>query len=253
MLHTQSSTFEVAWSIVSANRPSYIYGISNRQPVAVFTWSQGGIDAQWAFKYWPSTRERVTDLVAFSPDFHGTIIAELTDTGAPQPPAILQQQYSSNLIQALRSNGGDSAYVPTTTIYSGFYDEVVQPMSGTSASAYLLDARDVGVSNNEVQQVCPTGSPGGSLYSHEGILYNPLGYALAVDALTHDGPGQPSRLNLNQVCETYLTPGLDLEDFMVTENSILIAGVATLVYVDKVYEEPQIKCKFSLRSIYCCR
>lgn len=47
---------------------NYIYGISNHRDVAVISWSQGGIDAQWAFKYWPSTRSRVTDHIALSPD-----------------------------------------------------------------------------------------------------------------------------------------------------------------------------------------
>ena len=224
---------------------NYIYGISNHRKPAVFSWSQGGIDAQWAFKYWPSTRQRVTDLVAFSPDFHGTILANLIAIGEPLPPSVLQQQYDSNFINTLRSNGGDSAYVPTTTVYSGFFDEIVQPQSGRNASAFLLDARRKGVTNNEVQAVCPDGSAGGSFYTHEGTLYNPLGFALAVDALKHDGPGRPGRLNLAAVCEPYLTPGLDLADFLLTENAILVAGATLLTYPDKVFEEPAIKRELS--------
>lgn len=219
---------------------NYIYGISNHRKPAVFSWSQGGINAQWAFKYWPSTRQRVTDLVAFSPNFHGTILANLIAIGEPLPPSVLQQQYDSNFISTLRSNGGDSAYVPTTTVYSGFFDEIVQPQSGRNASAFLLDAGPKAVTNNEVQAVCPDGSAGGS-YTHEGTLYNPLGFALAVDALKHDGPGRPSRLNLAAVCEPYLTPGLDLADFLLTENAILVAGATLLTYPEKVFEEPTIK------------
>lgn len=220
---------------------NYIYGISNHREVAVFSWSQGGIDSQWAFKYWPSTRNRTTDLVAFSPDFHGTVLANLIAApGEPLEPSLLQQEYNSNFITTLRANGGDSAYVPTTTVYSGFFDEIVEPQQGTGASAYLLDARGVGVTNNEVQLVC-AGQIAGSFYTHEGTLYNPLGFALAVDAIQHDGPGQMSRLNLAQVCSTYLTPGLDLTDFLLTENSILIAGIAILEDPDKVFVEPPIK------------
>lgn len=131
--------------------------------------------------------------------------------------------------------------MPTTTVYSGFFDEIVEPQQGTNASAYLLDARQKGVTNNEVQQVCPDGSPGGSFYTHEGTLYNPLGFALVKDALSHKGPGRASRLNLQAVCSTYLTPGLDLTDFLLTENSILIAGIAIVVYPNKVLNEPPIK------------
>ena len=232
---------------------NYIYGISNHRKPAVFSWSQGGIDAQWAFKYWPSTRSRVTDLVAFSPDFHGTILADLIAVGEPLPPAVLQQKYNSDFITTLRANGGDSAYVPTTTVYSGFFDEIVEPQQGTNASAFILDARRKGVSNNEVQAVCPPGSAGGSFYTHEGTLYNPLGFALAVDALKHEGPGRSSRLNLATVCAPYLTPNLELAEFLLTENAILVAGAAILAYPNKVFDEPPIKREcYRIRSIYVC-
>lgn len=219
----------------------YISGISGCRAVAVTSWSQGGIDAQWAYKYWPSTRGKVTDQVAISPDYHGTVLANfITTLDVPFPPAILQQEYNSNFITTLRADGGDSAYVPTTTIYSGFLDEIVEPQQGTGASAYLLDARGVGVSNNEVQTVC-RGGLAGTFYTHEGVLYNPLAFALFVDALTHDGPGRPERLDLAQVCATYLTPGLDLTDFLLTENTIPIAGFEILVYPSPTTVEPPIK------------
>lgn len=221
---------------------NYIYGISNHRQVSVISWSQGGIDAQWAFKYWPSTRSRVSDHIALSPDYHGTITA--SNTGQPQPPAFLQQAYNSNFITTLRSNGGDAAYVSTTTVYSGFYDEIVEPQQGRNASAYLKSSRSATASNNEVQLVCP-GQVAGSFYTHEGILFNPLGYALAMDALTHDGPGQPSRLDLTSVCSSYLTPGLDLTDFLLTENTIVFATVTSETYPNKTTTEPPIKGKWS--------
>lgn len=220
---------------------NYIYGISNQRKVATISWSQGGIDAQWAYKYWPSTRNRVTDHIAFSPDYHGTKFANILDAGEPLPPSIIQQEYDSNFTTTLRSNGGDSSYVPTTTVYSGLFDEIVEPQQGRGASAFLKNARGIGASNNQVQLVCPPGSPARSFYTHEGTLYNPLGYALMVDALSHDGPGKADRLDLDAVCENYFTPGLDVTDFLLTENSILIAGVAILTYPNKVFDEPQIK------------
>ncbi|EMD00999.1 hypothetical protein BAUCODRAFT_191248 [Baudoinia panamericana UAMH 10762] len=227
---------------------NYIYGISNKRKVAVFGWSQGNIDSQWAYKYWPSTRSKVTDHVAFSPDYHGTVIANFIALNEPLPPSLLQQEYNSNFITTMRRNGGDSAYVPTTTIYSGFFDEIVEPQQGTGASAFLLGNNGIAVSNNEVQTVC-AGQAAGSFYTHEGTLYNPLGYALAVDALSHDGPGNPSRLDLPTVCSQYLTPGLDLGDFLETENSILIAGLAIGVYPNKVVTEPAIKSKYLERTM----
>jgi hypothetical protein len=219
---------------------NYIYGISNQRPVAIGAWSQGNIDAQWAYKYWPSTRDRVTDHIGFSPDYAGTVLANvIAIPGEPLPPSILQQEATANFIRTLRNKGGDSSYVPTTNIYSAT-DEVVQPQFGDAASGRLLDARGAGASNNEVQVVCK-GQAAGSLYTHEGVMYNPLAFALLKDALAHNGTGQPSRLNLNSVCNDYLTPELDLGDFLVTENSVVVAALAILSYPDKVHQEPPIK------------
>lgn len=241
LMDAQTNSEYVAYAI------NYIYGISNRRKVAVAGWSQGNINAQWAFKFWPSARSRVTDHVAFSPDYHGTTIANLlVAPGVPLPPSVLQQQYNSHFIQALRRNGGDSAYVPTTTIYSALLDEVVQPQEGTGASAFLLDARNAGASNNEAQSVC-AGQLAGSFYTHEGTLYNPLGFALLKDALANDGPGSPQRLDLGAVCNDFITPGLDLTEFLLTENTVVIAGAAILLYDKSVTAEPAIRGKSLLR------
>jgi hypothetical protein len=201
---------------------NYISGISGNNNISVIAWSQGNLDTQWALKYWPSTREVVNDFISISADFHGTLVADILCPEFPKlpcPPAVIQQGYSSNFVTRLRQNGGDSAYVPTTSIYSGV-DDIVEPQQGTGASAYINDARGVGVSNNEVQIVC-NGYPAGGFYTHEGVLYNPLAYALAVDALTHAGPGEPSRLNLPSVCNAITSPGLSLADVIGTEGKCL--------------------------------
>ncbi|KAF4341978.1 lipase B [Fusarium beomiforme] len=229
---------------------NYIAAISKRS-VAIIAWSQGNIDAQWAFKYWPSTRKITTDHIAISADYKGTILANFVDlSGITNNPSVVQQEAGSNFIKTLRSNGGDSGYVPTTSLYSSFLDEIVQPQVGTSASAYLLDERNVGVTNAEVQKVC-AGKPGGSFYTHESMLVNPLSFALAKDALTHDGPGDISRLNLGTVCGSSLAPGLGLEDLLITENSIVIAGIALVTYLPKVKEEPAIK-GYALKQTGTC-
>lgn len=225
---------------------NYIASITSRQDLAIVSWSQGGLATQWVLKYWPSTRKVVGDFFPVSPDFKGTALANLlclspnSEFGLdPCPPSVVQQEATSKYIKALRSDGGDSAYVPTTTFYSGFFDEIVEPQQGTKASAYLSDARGVGVSNNEVQTVC-AGKLAGTFYGHAGVLFNPLVYALIADGLQNAGPGRTNRIDLASVCNSYAAPGLDLDDVLSTLGLIPTAGVLLLTYPDRRVTEPTL-------------
>ncbi|KAH7021682.1 hypothetical protein B0J12DRAFT_790501 [Macrophomina phaseolina] len=220
----------------------YVSAVSGGSNVSVIAWSQGNLDAQWAFKYWPSARKLVANFISISADFHGTILANVLCPSFPKlpcPPSVIQQRYTSGFIRTLRIDDGDSAYVPTTSIFSAT-DEIVEPQHGQSASAFIKDARNVGVSNNEVQSIC-AGQPAGSLYTHEGVLFSPLAYALIVDALTNPGPGDPSRLDLGTLCQQVVTPELSLEDALVTQATLVIAVLNLYTYKDKVFIEPPIK------------
>ncbi|KFA81208.1 hypothetical protein S40288_07527 [Stachybotrys chartarum IBT 40288] len=229
---------------------NYIASLTKRN-VAVIGWSQGNLIAQWAFKYWPSTRKTTTDHVAVSANYNGSASSGFSSAiAATKKPSLLQQQAESKFIARLRSDGGDSAYVPTTSIYTGNYDQIVLPQSGRGASAYLLDSRRVGVSNTEVQSTC-FGQTAGGFYTHEGVLANPLTFALAKDAITNHGPGQVSRIRAREVCNTYMAPGLSLKEFLKTENAMLIAGSAILFDELQAYEEPAIK-HYATRDALSC-
>ncbi|KAH7406625.1 hypothetical protein DE146DRAFT_607581 [Phaeosphaeria sp. MPI-PUGE-AT-0046c] len=226
---------------------NYISAVSgsNKDNLAVISWSQGGLDTQWALKYWPSTRKVVKDFLPVSADFKGTILANVlcltpnSDISVLCPPSVIQQEATSDYVNALRSGGGDSAYVPTTSFYSGFFDEVVEPQQGTIASAFMNDARGVGASNHEVQRVC-AGRLGGGFYGHASVLAHPLTYALIVDALNNSGPGSLSRIDVDSVCSNIVAPGLDLDDFIATLGLIPVAGVTLLAYPDRRLAEPQL-------------
>lgn len=223
---------------------NYVYAVSCNEQIAVISWSQGGPDTQWAYQYWPSTRSTTTDFIATSPDFHGTVNAYFLAPGfpdIPNPPSIWQQEYDSKFISTLRAGGGDSAYVDSTSIWS-ITDEIVQPQYNPVASAAFAENANcpaVSATNNQIQTVCQ-GRPGGGLYTHEGVLYNPLTFALAYDALTHPGPGQISRLDLNKICNELVAPGLSLEDVLATEGLIPLAALNYLLYPDKVFAEPAV-------------
>ncbi|KAH7025020.1 uncharacterized protein B0I36DRAFT_424657 [Microdochium trichocladiopsis] len=220
---------------------NYIAALTSRDDVGIVAWSQGNLDCQWAYKYWPSTRAVVTDHVAVSADYAGTVFANAATLLVPlltNDPSVLQQEAGSAFVTRLRQGGGDSALVPTTSLYSGYFDEVVQPQSGTGASAFLR-----GATNVEVQQACGGKGLAGTFYTHEGLLVNPLAFAMAKDALTHEGPGQLARVEggLDEVCKPYLAPGLGLDELLLTENAVLIAVLSLILYPEKVAAEPALK------------
>ncbi|EQB51931.1 hypothetical protein CGLO_08485 [Colletotrichum gloeosporioides Cg-14] len=225
---------------------NYINGITGKN-ASIVSWSQGGLDTQWAFTFWPSTRAVVSNFLPVSPDFHGTVLANVLclspgagALNAPCDPSVIQQEYTSKFVTTLRAKGGADAYVPTTTFYSALLDEVVEPQQGTAASAYITDARRVGVTNIEVQKVC-AGRPAGGVYGHATTLFNPLTAALVKDALQNgSGPAQIGRINLNDVCKDFIAPGLNLEDGVATAGSIVAAGVRLLAYLPKLIGEPAL-------------
>jgi hypothetical protein len=221
---------------------NYLYRYTGNQKVTLVTWSQGSLDAQWSFKYFKSTRDHVSDHVAVSPDYHGTILALLLCPGfevgnaVACTPSVYQQVYSSNFINTLRANGGDTAYVDTTTVYS-LTDEIVQPQEGTAASGYILGKNGIQTSNTFLQGACAL-QPAGLVYTHEGVLYNPVTYALLIDAMTHDGPGDFSRVS--SACQDIAAPGLSVSDILETESTIVLAALNILSYTPKTTVEPSL-------------
>ncbi|KAJ0160970.1 Lipase B [Colletotrichum tanaceti] len=226
---------------------NYVRSATGKRP-AVVAWSQGNLNAQWALKYWPSTREAVTDLVAMSPDFHGTTEAFIACGTGPAAaavgctPSVYQQGYDSQFVRTLRANGGDSAYVPTTSIFSAT-DQIVQPQSGPGASAFLKDGKDgAKASNVEVQTVCPPGTPAGGTVTHEGMLYNAVAFALLRDALANEaGPGRLEKVDKKKACADPAAGDMDALSIQATKAVLADAAKNVLVYPNKVKREPAIR------------
>lgn len=230
----QESAEYIAYSI------NYISEISNGKNVSVMAWSQGTVDTQWvssrfgddfgdeyahlqymigadrdiqALKYWPSTRKVVNDFIALSPDFKGSTVGRNWADYFRWQPAIYQQDAKSKFISTLRADSGDSAFVPTTTIYSSD-DEFVMPQDWDNASGSLKDERKVGASNVLVQAVC-NNQPAGLLISHADMLTNSLAIDLTVDALSNPGPANISRIDRKIACAQEVAPGMEEDAFNV--------------------------------------
>lgn len=218
---------------------NYIAGITGKN-VTIISWSQGNLASQWNFAYWESSRPKVSDFIAISPDFHGTT----GNVGCPAPnttgcpPASLQKQYHTNFMDTLWDHGGGSSYVPTTIVYSSF-DQTVSPKTGENSSFLLSDDHKADVKINEIKDLCQ-GKPAGDRYFHESMLYNPLVHALAVDAIKNGGPGDPSRIDLNSVCKTNFHSALTLEDVLCSEAIDVQSAIHTLSYF-KTTEEPPVR------------
>jgi hypothetical protein len=60
--------------------------------------------------------------------------------------------------------------------------------------------------------------PAGTLSTHEGVLYNPLAFALAKDALTHNRPDNLSRIDVVSELQKVVADGLGLPDLLASEK-----------------------------------
>src|SRR3954471_2904157 len=168
--------------------------------------SQGGMVPRWALRFWPQTREMVDDLIGMSPSNHGTVDA-IPGCAAGCAPAFWQQRTGSNFLRALNSYQETFPGISYTSVYTRT-DEVVVPNLGPAASSSLHGGGGR-IANVAIQDVCPLDP---SEHLAIGTYDNPA-YELAVDALTHRGPADPSRVGAS-ACTRAFMPGVDQSTFL---------------------------------------
>lgn len=171
--------------------------------VAVVGGSQGGSLPRWALRFWPDTRAMVVDLVGLGATNHGgrgvaayciPDSAVPTDVGCA--PALWQQLTGSAFVGALNAGPETVGGISYTSVYSDG-DVVVTP--GDAA----LRSGSGRIANVAVEDVCP-----GRVADHFAVTsFDPVAFALVVDALTHDGPADPARIDLS-VCAQAGPPGV---------------------------------------------
>jgi triacylglycerol esterase/lipase EstA (alpha/beta hydrolase family) len=171
------------------------------QRVDVVGWSQGGMVGRWALRFWPDTRAMVDDLVGLSPSNHGTTVADVACTNSCTP-ANWQQRSISAFTAALNSGAETFAGISYTAAYTRA-DEIVVPNVGPTPSSALRTGAGQ-IANVATQDICPANTA-----DHFAIgSYDPVGYAIALDALTHPGPAVPARI-ARTVCAQPFQPGVD--------------------------------------------
>jgi hypothetical protein len=200
--------------------------------VDVLGFSQGGMVPRWALKFWPDTRNDVEDLVALDPSNHGTVLAN----GICAPgcaPAIWQQRAGSAFLAALNKDAETFAGVSYTVIYSHF-DDVVVPNTSNNGSSALHTGAGL-ISNIAVQDICPADTS-----DHLAMgSYDNVGYALAMDAVTHPGTAQPSRIDPT-VCTVPLQPGVNPVTFPVDYAGYSQQVATTLLTAPRTNAEPPL-------------
>jgi pimeloyl-ACP methyl ester carboxylesterase len=192
-----------------------MYAQSGRR-IALIGHSQGGMVPRWALRFWPDTRTMVDDQIGLAPSNHGTIDAQGPCT-LPCPAAFRQQSSDAEFIKALNSYQETFPGISYTEIYT-HTDEVVIPNLNDQGSSSLHGGGGA-ITNVAIQDICPL-----DLSEHLAIgTMDNVAYALAVDALEHPGPADPSRIPTS-VCTQYFMPGVNpataLVDFANTDADL---------------------------------
>jgi triacylglycerol esterase/lipase EstA (alpha/beta hydrolase family) len=192
-----------------------MYRLAGRR-IAIIGHSQGGMSMRWALRFWPDTRSMVSDVVGLEPTNHGTTAVTPSDcVGLGCTPADWQQVSTSHFIAALNSGAETFAGIAYTNTYST-HDELATPDTGPSECTSCLSTGAGQIANVELQSICP-----GDVSEH--VLAgttDPVAYALGIDAITHPGPANPSRVP-SSVCSQVLMPG-------VTSEASLAGGLGAL-------------------------
>jgi pimeloyl-ACP methyl ester carboxylesterase len=208
-----------------------MYRVAGRR-IAIYGHSQGGMVGRWALRFWPDTRHKVADLVGAAPSNHGTDDAvPLCEVGCA--PAIWQQRTNADFIRALDSRRQTFRSVDYTVVYS-HEDEVVFPNLDDSGRSALHGPGDI--ANVAIQDVCPA-----DVADHLTTgTSDPVTWALFMDALTHRGAADPSRIP-GSVCSEGLMPGIDRATFATDFAATGVHLAQTLATYPHTSAEPRLR------------
>jgi hypothetical protein len=196
--------------------------------------SQGGMVPRWALRFWPDTRAMVDDLVGLSPSNHGTLDA-IPVCAQSCAPAFWQQRSDAAFIAAVNSAQETFPGISYTDIYTNT-DEVVVPNFGPAASSSLTGGGGA-IANVAIQSVCPA-----DLTEHLGIgIYDNTSYQLALDALTHAGPANLTRVAVT-ACLSPLMPGIDPSTFAADYANTVASVASTVAAAPRTTSEPPLAC-----------
>jgi pimeloyl-ACP methyl ester carboxylesterase len=203
--------------------------------VSIVGYSQGGMVGRWALKWWPDTRAIVEDVVGLSPTNHGTLDGRAICV-ATCSPAFWQQIDRSRFFAALNGGAETFAGIDYTVAFTR-YDEIVTPNIDARTAWSPLRTGDGRVSNIQMQDVCPL-----DVADHLAMgSYDPVAWAVALDALDHDGPAEASRIGRG-VCTKLFMPGVDAIAFAGNYARYAATIARAVLLAQQVPAEPPLRC-----------
>lgn len=206
--------------------------------VVVVGGSQGGTLPRWALRFWPDIRPAVASQIGLAGPNHGGTglrVLCLPDSAVPTGvgclPALWQLQTGSAFTAALNSGGETFPGIAYTQIASGL-DWFVPP-----SDAFLAPSQ-ARVANLAVDEVCP-----GHVADHLAVVtFDPVAFALAMDAIDHPGrPANPRRLPAD-VCGRTLPPELDPAEVSGGYASAVATIGKAAFTARRVPVEPALRC-----------
>jgi triacylglycerol esterase/lipase EstA (alpha/beta hydrolase family) len=217
-----------------------VYGIrqlhaATGQRVDLLGWSQGGgPEPRWALRFWPDVRPMVAKLIDLEAPNHGTILLHTVCAGktcvnalcpATCVPALWQQADNSHFTAALNSGQETFPGISYTNVYS-HTSQFVQPNLNSNGTTSLHGGGGA-IANIGTQDICPL-----NIADHLAYYYDPVAYAIVLDALDHPGPADPARIS-RSVCGQISMPYVN-----VTDIPTYTLHLYNTLFVDRFIHEP---------------
>lgn len=179
------------------------HAVSGR-PIGIVGHSQGGVMAAWIAKFWPEVAAVTSTVIPIAAPLSGSGLADSLCAAGMCSPITWQMGTRSHVTTAFAN-----APVPAGTAFTSIQslqDELVfpQPQAGSMRGGRTI----------LVQDVCP-----GHVADHGTLLFDPVVYALVLDALDHQGQADPDRVD-RSVCGQATMPGFDPVGYSTFSNTV---------------------------------
>ena len=214
-----------------------------KTPMAIIAFSQGGATGRWTLKYFPDTRAMVEDYISVAASHHPLVEANLLCTidALTCVTSLTQIAIGSKFMGALNRDGKQTFDgIDYTSVYTRT-DDVAIPNFDEERGVSSLRGNGGGtIVNIATQDVCIT-----NIAEHfQAISYDPVPYAIALDALQHKGVASLARVKGQGLglCTKLAAPGVDLVTLPINFlTKTLFTFATSLTLMPKSSVEPALR------------